>query len=350
MAPSQSPSSRPGAAHSPSPRPSLDLSPNFTDPSFDPAEFLNDVLPPLTLASSQSQPPRGTAAPVALPELSAQVQSILSQVNAQSARHSTKLTQLTDEILRSGARLAYEVEVLRGETIGLSDTLTETLHGDIGKFVPPETTAPTETAGAQDSAETGEAGEAPGKDATVQDPVYITNLRILNRVRARLEEVVRSFGDAMEWPLPPSETSLTSSFISVSAPEPGTESHSREEKGQEVMRKLRAEVTGLLDSDGGGQEGIDAAARRVESLRVLATIWKGTAEEKARTRFVESLAKTVDDRRQNLEDQIRAEEDRQQAASSRGRQTASHRRQESEGPGGGIFRNLQRLREEIYLE
>ncbi|PLB38439.1 uncharacterized protein BDW47DRAFT_104849 [Aspergillus candidus] len=352
MAPSQSPSSRPGATtHSPSPRPSLDLSPNFTDPSFDPADFLNDVLPPLTLASSQSQPPRGaTTAPVALPELSAQVQSVLSQVNAQSARHSTKLTQLTDEILRSGARLAYEVEVLRGETVGLSDTLTETLHEDIGKFVP-ETTAPIET-GAEDSAETGEVNEAPGagKDATVQDPVYITNLRILNRVRARLEEVVQSFGDAMEWPLPPSETSLTSSFISVSAPEPGTESHSREEKGQEVVRKLRADVTRLLDSDGGGQEGIDAAARRVESLRVLAAIWKGTAEEKARTRFVESLAKTVDDRRQALESQIQAEEDRQQAASSRGRQAASHRRQESEGPAGGIFRNLQRLREEIYLE
>jgi hypothetical protein len=33
--------------------------------------------------------------------------------------------QLTDEILRSGGRLAYEVEVLRGETIGLSETLTE---------------------------------------------------------------------------------------------------------------------------------------------------------------------------------------------------------------------------------
>jgi hypothetical protein len=72
-------------------------------------------------------------------------------------------------------------------------------------------------------------------------------------------------------------------------------------------------------------------------------VWKGTAEEKARARFVEGLLKIVEERRKALE--AAAAPVQQVAGSSRG-----HQRQESEGPGGGIFRNLQRLREEIYLE
>jgi hypothetical protein len=179
-------------------------------------------------------------------------------------------------------------------------------------------------------------------DATtkIQEPDYITNLRTLNQVRARLEDVVQTFGDAMEWPLPPSETSLASSFISVSAPEPGPDAHSREEKGQEVARKFRAEISELLD-----REGVEAAARRVEALRALALVWKGTAEEKARTRFVEGLAKVVEERQRAIEAAAAPSQQTSTSGPTRG-----HQRQESEGPGGGIFRNLQRLREEIYLE
>ncbi|GES61840.1 hypothetical protein ATEIFO6365_0011035700 [Aspergillus terreus] len=344
MAPSQTPSPA-RAAHTPSSRTSLEITPDFTDPSFDPADFLNDVLPPLTLASSQSLAPRGPGA-VSLPELSSQVQSILTQINAQNVRHSNTLTQLTDEILRSGSRLAYEVEVLRGETIGLSETLTEALRDDIAKFVPDAPSATTATDDTPSAGDETDKHNEPGTDAAAaQDPDYITKLRTLNQVRSRLEEVVQTFGDAMEWPLPPSETSLTSSFISVSAPEAGPESHSREEKGQEVAKKLRNEVTELLNSHSGGQQGLEAAAQRVEALRVLATLWKGTAEEKARVRFVDGLSKMVEERRRALEDQGRTAQSQQQRQWGGG-----HRRQESEGPGGGIFKNLQRLREEIYLE
>ncbi|KAF9893161.1 hypothetical protein FE257_012573 [Aspergillus nanangensis] len=353
MAPSQTPS--PAAAHTPSLRTSLEINPDFSDPSFDAADFLNDVLPPLTLASSQSLAPRGAGA-VSLPEMSTQLQTILSHVNAQNVLHSNNLTHLADEILRSGSRLAYEVEVLRGETIGLSETLSEVLREDIEKFVPGATTTGGEIT--QEGAAAAAAAEQippregeeenPDQDTNptaVQDPEYITKLRTLNQVRTRLEEVVQTFGDAMEWPLPPSETSLTSSFISVSGPDSGPESHSREEKGQEVAKKLRQEITELLNSQGGGQEGLSVAERRVEAIRVLATIWKGTAEEKARIRFVESLVKMVDDRRRALDDQGKPG----QAQPSQ-RSYSGHRRQESEGPGGGIFKNLQRLREEIYLE
>jgi hypothetical protein len=237
------------------------------------------------------------------------------------------------------------VEVLRGETIGLSETLSEVLRDDIAKFVP----EPTE----ERKAEQAEDADAPNEDETATkektpnptDPEYITNLRTLNQVRSRLEDVVQTFGDAMEWPLPPSEISFSSSFISVSGPDLGAEGQDLEQKGQEVMKKLRAEVADLLDSAGGGTAGLDAANRRVEALRELATVWNNSAEEKARNRFVDSLAKIVEDRRRSLDQAA----EQNQRASSKSRPEA-RRDSDSDAPAGGLFRNLQRLREEIYLE
>lgn len=338
--------------------PQSDTTPNFANPNFDSAEFLNDSLPPLTVATLQPNASR-TPGSVPLTELSAQVQSLLSQISAQNVRLSTTLSQLSDEILRSGGRLAYEVEVLRGETIGLSETLTEVLRDDIAKFVPEDssiTSAATasrrktdlasETA--EDAASTNEeeTTEEQKDAATPADPEYITNLRTLNQVRSRLEDVVQTFGDAMEWPLPPSEISFSSSFISVSGPEMGADGHDQEEKGQETMKKLRTEISELLESEGGGWAGYDAALRRVEALRTLASVWKGSAEEKARIRFVDSLARIVEERRRVLEHQQAMAEQ-----STRGPRSREQRRDSDSGaPGGGLFRNLQRLREEIYLE
>ncbi|KAJ5577267.1 hypothetical protein N7535_004193 [Penicillium sp. DV-2018c] len=327
--------------------------PNFADPTFDPADFLNESLSPLTVASSQPNASRSPGA-VSLTELSAQVQSLLSQVSAQNIRLSSTLSQLTDEILRSGGRLAYEVEVLRGETIGLSETLTEVLRDDIAHFVPesaPEDVRKTEQAdkdaptNEDEETSTTEENKAP---TAPTDPEYITNLRTLNQVRSRLEDVVQTFGDAMAWPLPPSEISFSSSFISVSGPDLGPDGQDREEKGQEVMKKLRTEVTELLDSEGGGRAGLEAANRRVEALRILATVWNSSAEEKARNRFVDSLAKIVDDRRRSL-DQQQAAADQGQRGQSRSK-PEGRRDSDSGAPGGGLFRNLQRLREEIYLD
>jgi hypothetical protein len=337
-------STRAGAKPSNTP----DVSPNFADPNFDPADFLNESLSPLTVASAQPNASR-TPGSVPLTELSAQVQSLLSKVNAQNIRFSSTLSQLTDEILRSGGRLAYEVEVLRGETIGLSETLTEVLRDDITKFVPEEDVCKAEQA--EDAPATQDEVTATtneNKTLVPADPEYITNLRTLNQVRSRLEDVVQTFGDAMEWPLPPSEISFSSSFISVSGPDLDADGRDREEKGQQMMKKLRTEVTELLESEGGGQAGLDAANRRVEAIRVLATVWNGSAEEKARNRFVDSLAKIVEDRRRSLEQQ-QAATDQNQRGSSRSRPEA-RRDSDSGAPAGGLFRNLQRLREEIYLE
>src|SRR5436305_2744616 len=68
-------------------------------PSFDPADFLNATLPPLSVSSTSSQPLQH--APIPLAELSTQTQTLLSQLGAHTTQLSSVLTQLTDEILRS---------------------------------------------------------------------------------------------------------------------------------------------------------------------------------------------------------------------------------------------------------
>jgi hypothetical protein len=278
----------------------------FLAPSFDVADFLNTTLPSLAISSSQHT----RSQDVSLTELSTQTQTLLSNLSAHTTRLTNTLTQLTDEILRSGSRLAYEVEVLRGETLGLSEALTEGLQDDISKFLPegldghlarrPSRSA--ETSGSRRRSSTITAPKIPVEDVPVEqsrDPAYITQLRTLTSVRNRLETVIKTFGDAMSWTFPPSEVSVTSSFLSVSAPEPGSEAHSIEEKGQQVSKKLRDEIADLLVG-GDPVDGIEAAARRVEELKELAKVWKGTAEEKGRVKFVDSLAKMVEDRHREL--------------------------------------------------
>ncbi|PGG98773.1 hypothetical protein GX51_06632 [Blastomyces parvus] len=407
---------------------------HFADPTFDPVDYLNNILPPFSLSLPSPQTTStatatipftkdraatATAAstPVSLSALSTQTQSLVSQLSAQNARLSNTLTQLTDEILRGGGRLAYEVEVLRGEAVGLSDALGEGLARDIELFVPGGKISDISTStGAEREAETKTQAEAsepathaaqphiqpddeqqqqsqpkePGPEAQPEpqhasnEPLYLTHLRTLTSVRARLEQVIHTFGEAMEWPLAPSETSIASSFISVSAPEPGTENqHSREEKGKEVAKNLRAEIMELLDkdsvtdisADADGDtdateiDGVEAASRRVEALRELAGVWKGTAEEKPRMKFVDGLAKLVEERRRV----VQSERERRGGGGSKsglrgdsnaGRDERGGGGQDGKGSagtttttsasgssgGGGLLRNLQRLRDEIYLD
>ncbi|KAK2806144.1 hypothetical protein FQN51_008098 [Onygenales sp. PD_10] len=357
---------------------------HFANPSFDPVDFLNATLPPLSLSLSQSQAQSRTSVsppkdqPASLAALSTQTQTLLSQLSAQNARLSNTLTQLADEILRGGGRLAYEVEVLRGETVGLADALRhgdgdgdrDGLAADIGRFVTGglDIEAGEEQGQEQekedDQQQQSTTEQPPNTSTTEQpppppppppsDPLYISQLRTLSLVRSRLEDVIQTFGDAMEWPLAPSELSITSSFISVSAPEPGPENHSGEEKGREVAKKLRAEIIELL-----GSGDVDGAARRVEKLRELAGLWRGTAEEKARGKFVEGLARLVEERKREEERRGspatgvdgngngngREERGASGAAATNNAATAT-----STSTAGGLFRNLQRLRDEIYLD
>lgn len=214
--------------------------------------------------------------------------------------------------------------MLRGETVGLSETLTEGLQEDIVKFVPgglephlaPKASQNAENSGTRRRSSTilspkipttpripTTPKQPPPEDlppAQDDDPEYIKKLRTLTLVRTRLETVIQTFGDAMSWTFPPSEISVSSSFLSVSAPEPGSSQHSTEEKGQEISKKLRDEISDLLIGNGDPVEGIAAAAKRVEELKELASVWRGTAEERGRGKFVEGLARMVEERHAEL--------------------------------------------------
>jgi hypothetical protein len=303
----------------------------FSQPQFDAVDYLNEYLPTLNL-STQTQAARAIR-PAHLQTTSSEVQSLLSKLNTHNIRASSELTSLTDEILRSGNRLAYEVEILRGDINSFYELLTETLKDDIRHFVKDEATA-----------EGDSNAEAAGQR---KDPVFITQLRMLGQVKARLEAVVAIFGEAMKWTVPPSELQVASSLISVSAPELGVANTEDDDKARVSARAIRSEIQDLLDSDGGEYNGLDAAAKRVEQYKDLATIWKGTAEERVRSRFVESLGKQVDDRKRVLDSKALAHRTRtgnaQRLSSAQGRQG------QNDG-GGGFFRNLGRLRDDLYLE
>ncbi|KAH6990582.1 hypothetical protein BKA56DRAFT_610184 [Ilyonectria sp. MPI-CAGE-AT-0026] len=330
---------------------------DFLDPSFDAAQFLNSTLPPL---QQRSVPGRSGSEVAPLAELSTQAQALISQLNAQTSRLSTTLTQLTDDILRSGSRLAYEVELLRGETLSLTEMMNETLQDDIKKFVPGglQEAAEAKNTTAVSAATKDDKGTAPTTPAKgvdgipdgSDDPEYIKQLQTLTLVRARLDSVIKTFGDAMEFVFPPSELSVSSSFLSVSAPEPGSQQQSSEDKGQEVLKKLKEEISELLTKSEDPVEGIEKAAQRIEQLKELTAVWKNTAEEKGRNKFIEGLAKMVEDRHRELV------KDMEQTVKRDGKPEVSHARKASlvrdavvvedtkAGSGFGLISQLQKLR------
>ncbi|KAF5678898.1 hypothetical protein FHETE_1007 [Fusarium heterosporum] len=332
---------------------------DFLDPTFDPATYLNSTLPPL----QQRSAPGRTGADVApLAELSTQAQSLISQLNAQTSRLSTTLTNLTDDILRSGSRLAYEVELLRGETLSLQETMNETLQDDIRKFVPEGLQEAIEAKNAAAAAAKEDRSTAPSMTAAAaaseaanpDDPEFIKQLQTLTLVRSRLDSVIKTFGDAMEFVFPPSELSVSSGFLSVSAPEPGSAQQSSEEKGKEVLQNIRTEISELLNKSDDPVQGIEKAAQRIEQLKELSRVWKDTAEEKGRNKFIESLAKMVEDKHRDLMKEM------EQAAKDKGKVESRPRKgsvtrdasaaaatvvEDTKSPGGfGLISQLHKLR------
>ncbi|KAF1363067.1 hypothetical protein EJ07DRAFT_173775 [Lizonia empirigonia] len=319
----------------------------FLQPHFDAADYLNATLPALSLSS---RPAKGSSASLA--DLSSQTQDLLSQLNAHTTRLSAILTQLTDDILRSGGRLAYEVEVLRGETTGLTDVLKHGLKEDVAKFLPGGLSTEADGQGTASSRRPSEARSTdttlsahPPQDASEPTtapadatPDYIASLRTLTTVRARLETVIKVFGEAMHWTIPPSDMSLGASLISVSAPEPGSDKASLEQRGKEFASALRTEIADLIAGD--PEQGPAKAEARIQALRDLALVWKGTAEEKARTKFVDGLVKVAEEK------QREADKEKER---SRGRPHPSASVKEKQAPvkeqgRGGFLENLGRIR------
>ncbi|OBS27050.1 hypothetical protein FPOA_00991 [Fusarium poae] len=328
---------------------------DFLDSTFDPATFLNSALPPL---QQRSVPGRSGSDIAPLAELSTQAQTLISQLNAQTSRLSTTLTHLTDDILRSGSRLAYEVELLRGETLGLQETMNETLQDDIKKFVPEGLQEAIEVKNAAAAAAKEDKSAAPSTTAAAtasdaanpDDPEFVKQLQTLTLVRSRLDSVIKIFGDAMEFVLPPSEISVSSGFLSVSAPEPGSAQQSSEEKGKEVLQNIRNEISDLLNKSEDPVQGIEKAAQRIEQLKELSLVWKDTAEEKGRNKFIEGLAKMVEDKHRDL-----MKEMEQQAIKEKGKVESRSRKgsvtrdaavvEDTKSPGGfGLISQLHKLR------
>ncbi|KAL9050296.1 MAG: hypothetical protein Q9162_006715 [Coniocarpon cinnabarinum] len=270
----------------------------FLAPTFDPADYLNATLPAWTPSSR----PLASAASLnstqasSLTDLTTQTQTLLSQLSAQLTRLSAQLTKFTDEILRSGGRLAYEVEILRGETGSLSDVLVDGLAEDLSRFVPGglkpmrrRSSTARSTSTVADIPRTNLNEQQQGEPKSAQDA--ITRLRTLALVRDRLDSVVQVFGAALDWPVAPSEVNMRSTFISVAGPE-AEDTEEREKKGKSWVEGKKKQL-----GDVQVKEGYEAALARLEELEELAEVWKGTSEEKARLKVVESLRKSVEERR-----------------------------------------------------
>ncbi|KAL7927380.1 hypothetical protein ACQKWADRAFT_276517 [Trichoderma austrokoningii] len=321
---------------------------DFLNPSFDPISYINASLPPLAQKS-----PVPTSSPNAVPlaELATQSQTLLTQLDAHTTRLSDTLTQITDDILRSGSRMSYEVEMMRGEALSLEELLFEKLAGEIKLFVPGGLKKEGEAKERKDSlVEDGKASEAEAVAvAGAKEPASIEQLRTLTLVRERLDSVIKIFGDAMEFTFPPSEVSVSSGFLSVSAPEPGSELQSSEERGQQVLRKLREEISTLLNNEDDAVSGIEKAAERIEQLKQLTTVWTGTAEEKGRTKFIESLAKMVEDRHRELLKEIDVKKGdavpaRGEAGGTAAREAVVGEEAKALPAGFGLMSQLQKLR------
>lgn len=261
---------------------------------------------------------------------------------------------MTDDILRSGGRLAYEVEVLRGEAIGLAETLTDGLNVDIHKFLPGDISLEPKPAeeeivdsdAAAAATDDTALGEFPLPPALVEDdestPEYISDLRTLTTVRSRLETVIKVFGEAMHWTIPPSEVSIGASLISVSAPEPGADNASREQKGKEFAASLRSEIADLITGD--PENGAQLADTRIQALRDLAKVWKGTAEEKARIKFIDGLIKLTEDKQREVEREKEKSRERGQQKAARGGSVPKPQQPAPPQRTGGFLENLQRIR------
>ena len=325
----------------------------FLSPEFSPLDYLNATLPSPSPLSTSKIPPTSLSA------LASQTQSHVSTLTAQSTRLSETLNTLTDEILRASPRLAYDVELLRGEALSLSDSLNQpgSLHAAFLQFMPQDLEAAT-----NDSLETphydkltSQALEPP-RNLTAQSShnseQLIAPLRTLLHVRTLLTSVTQTFSLALSWPFPPSLLpGPSSSLISVSLPADPT----LEAKGQAACSRLRYEIADLLSEDAGlvdGKNGLQRATERVRELKDCVRVWKGTGEEKARGKFVDGLEALV-------EEEWKRRQGRQGGGKGVGPPVVDNKKRAETtevsgggdgGVGPGFLRNLQRLREEIYME
>jgi hypothetical protein len=236
--------------------------------SFSVAHYLNSTLPPLSPPQALSSPrPNG----VPLSTASAQTTTLLSTLDYHTNRLLTTLTTLTDEILRVSPRLVYEVDLLRSDVTTLGDNLSTTVKREVA-------------------------------NAERVKPGGLERLEMLARVRERVEEVVRVFGEAMKWDVG---------------------------GGGEEGKDLAGEVLYLLAA---GE--VKKAEEKVEELRLLAGVFEGTVEGPARFAVVG-----------RLEEKVKQEKEKRDGGSSHEERNVMKGEEKKEDAGYyGIIEQLKGLR------
>lgn len=126
-----------------------------------------------------------------------------------------------------------------------------------------------------------------------------------------------------------------------------------EAKGQAALSRLKQEVMDLLADTEGRGGGVERAMERIGELREVCVIWKGTSEERARTKWVNGLEAIV-------EDEVRRREEGKRRGPVGGAVGGQGVRREVSAvkglaDAGEVSRSgtpgfLRRLRDEIYAE
>lgn len=221
--------------------------------------------------------------------------------------------------------------------MSLAETLSSNgdLHESILKIVPgglAGTSTSSDTPLSPSNAKNGEQDEHYTEESTKREPPSLPHLRTLLHVRRQLQSTIQTFNQALSFPFPPSLlTTTTSSLITVSAvnQDPDLES-----KGQVALSRLKHEVMERMADEGG----LEKARARVQELKDLCSVWKGTGEERARNKWIEGLDGEVE------------EEARRREGSRKGNDGSAVRGIAESGGGATGPGFLRRLREEIYLE
>ncbi|KAK6507398.1 hypothetical protein TWF481_005831 [Arthrobotrys musiformis] len=273
----------------------------FLSDSFSPTSYLNSTLPPLSTTTTTTSSASPT---VSLQKLHTTATTLLSNLDAHLNRLQSTLSTLTDEILRATPRLSYELQVLRSDVISLADTLSSTRTrqlteclADISLEEP--SNAPVAAEGATEGTENKERRKSEAATASGK-PQVLKRLETLTLVRHHLEDVIKVFGEAMEWtltdvqktsiPLPTTTTSSLGAYIPPSrSPSPAVmDGRKRSVQGNNTATtgsdKFTDEISYLLLN-----EEVDKATQKVEDLAKLCEVWKNTSEYDARLRFVENL-------------------------------------------------------------
>ena len=160
--------------------------------------------------------------------------------------------------------------------------------------------------------------------------------------------MIHVFGDAMSWPLAPSEASNTASSLASSSITAETRIH--KEKAKQYCEALQQELRDL-GSGGNSLAGLDTATARLDAQRELAEVWKGTAEERARLKIVESLQKSLDERREML---TRSLPNQLRASAGPASRSVDHRHGEADttraASEGSFMQGLRALKDDLYLD